>query len=110
MTDPTLFDRLPRSRKSDPATSRAAEATLSSAATACGRLLAEYRAALPGGLTDEEAAERAGIDPLREGGKRCADLRRMGLVRWDGATVRAGSSGRKRMVCTATGKSGAGTL
>lgn len=87
-------------RRTDPATSHGAAASVSSAESHCEMLLAAYRSALPGGLTDEEAAARCGIDPLREGGKRCADLRRLGLVAPTGE-VRAGSSGRARMVCRA---------
>ena len=92
-------------RRSDPPTSRAAAASVADAGSHCRLLMAGYSAALPGGLTDEEAARRCGVDPLREGGKRCSDLRRLGLIAPTGET-RPGSSGRRRMVCVAVQRGG----
>lgn len=77
-----LFDSAV-ARDADPITSHAGHdhiqpKRVSLAAT----LLAIYKA-YPDGLTDREASQYAGI----EGGwKRCADLRKAGLIRWTGAT------------------------
>lgn len=48
-------------RRSDPPTSRAAAASVADAGSHCRLLMAGYSAALPGGLTDEDAARRCGV-------------------------------------------------
>jgi len=50
----------------------------------------------PEGLTDEEAAQLAGLPP--GAWKRCSELRAKGLITWCGAT-RVASSGRRAQVC-----------
>lgn len=83
-------------RRTDPATSKAAAASLGDKATIFAALLSAYMAS-PGGLTDEEAAARSGVtyDQAR---KRCSDLRRDGRIVPTGR-VRPGSSGRSQRVC-----------
>ncbi len=83
-------------RRTDPATSKAAAASLGDMDTIFAALLSAYMAS-PGGLTDEEAAARSGVtyDQAR---KRCSDLRRDGRIVPTGR-VRPGSSGRSQRVC-----------
>jgi len=83
-------------RRTDPATSKAAAASLGDMDTIFAALLSAYRSS-PNGLTDEEAAERSGVtyDQAR---KRCSDLRRDGRIVPTGR-VRLGSSGRSQRVC-----------
>jgi hypothetical protein len=89
-----LFAAATRARHSDPATShRAAEAL--DARGQVARLAKVYEAAGAAGLTDEEAALKAGIPTAW---KRCSDLRRLGLIAANGQT-RDGSSGRAQRVC-----------
>jgi hypothetical protein len=57
------------------------------------RLLEQYRS-YPSGLTDEEASELAGI---KNGWKRCSDLRNDGRIERIGTTT--GDAGEKVMVC-----------
>lgn len=86
-------------RASDPPTSRAAAATVSTE-TILAALLDAYRAAGAAGLTDEEAATAAGLDPRLGAWKRCSDLRALGMIQ-DTGTTRKGTSGRARIVCVA---------
>ena len=85
-------------RASDPPTSRAAAASLAGTDTILADLLSAYRAAGSSGLTDEEAALAAGLDPRSGAWKRCSDLRAAGAIIQTGET-RKGSSGRARIVC-----------
>lgn len=101
MTELPLWATMGRARANDHATSRAAGEALASLTPAHAQLLAAYMAA-PLGLTDEEAAVAAGVDPRSCWWKRCGELRKAGLVAPTGAT-RPGSSGRQRIVCAATG-------
>ena len=94
MTDLPLW----QARDNDPATSHAALAKgRASRRSDCERLLSQYRRAGARGLTDAEAAERAGL--LASGyWKRCSDLRTAGSIAPTGET-RLGANGRHLMVC-----------
>ena len=97
MTD---YSDLPLFRASDPDTSRAAAESIQKPLGAIlRRLLDVYWLADPYALTDEQAADRANLPT--GGWKRCADLRRLGLIADTGsrATLR---SGRKGMMCQIT--------
>lgn len=95
------YEDLPLFRATDPDTSRAAAASIQKALGArLAALLAVYSRNYPSGLTDEEAATQA--EMFRGGWKRCADLRKLGLIR-DTGDRRQTSSGRMGMVCTITG-------
>lgn len=83
-----------RVRSSDPHTSRAAARSLD-AKTILAQLARVYRDAGASGLTDEEAGDRVGKPGAW---KRCADLRRLGMIEPDGRT-RDGTSGRAQRVC-----------
>jgi hypothetical protein len=85
---------VPLARSTDPPTSRRAADSLDPRSLLY-RLARVYEAAGAAGLTDEEAAARAGIPTAW---KRCSDLRRLGYIKTNGAT-RVGSSGRDQMVC-----------
>jgi len=71
-----------RARRTDPETSQEADLRLSSARSHCrALLLIHYRH--PDGLTDEEAAEYAGLThPGICWWHRCSDLRAQGLIEW----------------------------
>jgi len=90
----------PRShaRRTDPDTSHAAAQRVSTAASNCAALLRAFRAA-PAGLTAEEAAAVAGIDPWAAS-KRVSDLVREELVS-DTGQRRPGRSGRPQRVLKA---------
>lgn len=91
-TAPTLL-----ARSTDPLTSKvAARAVAYKTGTAKARLLAVYIAE-PSGLTDEQAAARAGME-LYGASKRCSELVRDGLIEPIG--VRKGRSGLERRVCS----------
>jgi hypothetical protein len=104
-TTASLFDVEPRNvptpanvlaRGTDPLTSKVAARSIAyRTGSAKARLLAAYLDE-PSGLTDEEAATRAGMD-LYQATKRCADLRRDGAIIATG--VRDGRAGLARMVC-----------
>jgi hypothetical protein len=96
MTEKPLFELDPHThaRRDDLDTSRAAAHRLSSQSTMLRRLLAAY-AVEP--LTAEEAAERAGYEPLAGAWKRVADLERLGLVE-NTDERRPGHSGRLQVV------------
>jgi len=90
-----LFAAATRARANDPSTSRSAAQSLDTR-TILAQLARAYRDAGAAGLTDEEAGERVG----KVGAwKRCADLRRLGMIAPDGRT-RTGISGREQRVCT----------
>ena len=89
-----LFSAETRARANDPHTSRAAARSLDTR-TILAQLARAYRDAGSTGLTDEEAGERVGKPGAW---KRCADLRRLGMIEPDGRT-RDGTSGRAQRVC-----------
>ena len=111
MSDPTmrkgiffigggLFDGLEakRARRSDPETSKAAARAIPCQTPSHLALLAEYRIAGADGLTDEEAATAAQLDPMSCWWKRCSELRKAGLIIETDRT-RVGSRGARRLVC-----------
>lgn len=100
MTDRSLFELEPRThaRRDDLDTSHDAARRLGDQTSIMRRLLAQY-AVEP--LTAEEAAERAGFEPLAGAWKRVADLVRLGLVE-DTELRRPGHSGRLQVVRTIT--------
>lgn len=83
-------------RPTDPWTSGHAERSIrDTAATQRELILAVYRTN-PDGLTDEEAAEIAGVRGCWW--KRCSELRQLGMI-FDTGRVRAGAAGRPRIIC-----------
>ena len=99
----TLWDALPpRARANGPATSAAAAASLPRITVQHALLLRAYEAAAPCGLTDEEAAEHAGVPVRSCWWKRCGELRALGAIVDTGFT-RVGTAGRQRIVCKAAG-------
>ena len=58
------------------------------------RLLDQWTKVAPGSLTDEEAADLAGLERSCYW-KRCGELRRAGLIEYDGST-RTGAAGVSR--------------
>lgn len=102
MTDILYWWDLPgmtnnKARNSDPATSKAAAESVKVTAKsqAAKLLMAHYRN--PQGLTDEEAAEIAGLNPRSEFRTRCSSLRNMGLLD-DTLFTRQSSMGRQNVV------------
>lgn len=95
----TGYEPEPRehARRTDPATSHAAAASLGSQQTMMRSLLTTYADAE---RTCEEAADVAGYEHERAT-KRVSDLLRSGLIEDTGAT-RPGRSGREQMVCRLT--------
>jgi len=95
-----LFDA-PLARASDPATShQAGHEVRETRKSLASLLLVAYQAAYPRGLTDEEAAQAAGV--LATGyWKRCSDLRKSALIVPTGET-REASSGMHQDVCVCT--------
>ena len=97
-TQVTIFGLLEQHgqvRRTDPATSRQAAFAVKPN-TAQHKLLVAHRDR-PVGLTDEEAAELAGLDPRSEYATRCSELMRKGYI-VDTELTRAGASGQARMV------------
>lgn len=90
-------------RATDPETSVKAARRLQSG-SAKSALLQQYYSR---DLTDEEAAELTGLG-LYTASKRCADLRRDGLI--EAVGIREGSSGSERMVCRITDAGRAGVF
>lgn len=90
-----------RARHTDPATSHDGAASVTvQAGSQKARLLAAYRDA-PGGLTDDQAAVRAGVT----NGcfwKRCSEMRDDGLITDAGITRLGPLHGEARMVCVIT--------
>lgn len=83
-------------RPTDPWTSDHADGSVRGvAATQRELILAVYRTN-PNGLTDEEAADIAGVRGCWW--KRCSELRQQGMI-FDTGRVRAGSAGRPRIIC-----------
>ena len=102
MTDILYWWDLPgmtdnKARVSDPQTSKAgAESVKVTAKSQAAKLLmAHYRH--PDGLTDEEAADIAGLNPRSEYRTRCSTLRNMGLLD-DTLFTRQSSMGRQNIV------------
>lgn len=101
--EPTLWDNMPpRARADGPATSAAAAASLPRMTDSHVLLLHAYWGAGPAGLTDEQAADRAGVPVRSCWWKRCGELRALGVIVETGET-RAGGAGRQRIVCRAAG-------
>lgn len=110
---PTLWDIVEKqhevlmgpgqARRDDPLTSHLAAALIKSKATSARiRLLnAFYIARYTKGLTDEEAADAAGLSLRSEYATRCSELRRGGLLVPTGDT-RLGDSGSARIVSSIT--------
>lgn len=105
-----LFDdaRVIPSRTTDPVTSRKAEPGKLTARNMRTKLLRGYVAAeqwpdglRPDGLTDEGAAEFAGVPLTSEYAKRCSELREAGYLEPTGEE-RRGAAGMARMVCRIT--------
>ncbi|HEY7821244.1 MAG TPA: hypothetical protein VIG24_00325 [Acidimicrobiia bacterium] len=102
-----VFDEHPgRHRQPDWGTSvRAGKAVAYRAGTQKAALLDAFRSAWPLGLTDEEAARRAGLSLSSEYSKRCGELRQDGYiaVEYVGSEplTRPGSSGLDRVVSAA---------
>ena len=95
----TQFDDLPLFRSSDPQGSvNGAKHIRPKVGSQMHSLLIAYMGSPVYGLTDEEACE---IRNIHHGWKRCADLRRHGLIAPNGE-MRATSSGVMAMVCCIT--------
>lgn len=93
-----------RVRRGDYPTSRAgAEAISYRAGSQKALLLEAYEAALPGGLTDEEAAKAAGISMRACWWKRSNELRQAGKIVPTGEE-RPGDAGVPRIVCRAASR------
>jgi hypothetical protein len=95
----TTFDDLPLFRNTDPQGSvNGAKHITPKRGSQAMRLLAIYAQNPIMGLTDEEASSQAGI---LHGWKRCADLRRMGLIEPTGS-MRPTVAQVNAMVCRIT--------
>lgn len=90
-----MIDGPGRFRKTDPATSRAAAMAVRPGSMRARLLLAH--AGHPGGLTDEAAAEAAGISLTSEYATRSSELARAGYLD-DTTNTRLGASGMQRFV------------
>lgn len=91
-----------RTRRNDYATSKAGARSVSfRAGSQKSRLLTAFVEAGPSGLSDDEAARRAGLTPTSCYWKRCGELRALGLIRFTG-DERVGLAGVERMVSTIT--------
>lgn len=102
-------------RSNDPATSKAAaESVIFRSGSQKAKLLSVYAKQIEGreeiqGLTDEEAAEQAGLSLSSEYATRCSELRDSGFIEPltnDSGTVltREGKAGVERMLCYITSK------
>ena len=97
----TTFDDLPLFRSTDPqGSANGAKHIRPRAGSQAMRILGVYVANSIYGLTDEEAAQLAGV---HHGWKRCADLRRMGFIEPTGAQ-RPTLAGVNAMVCRITAR------
>jgi hypothetical protein len=91
-----------RTRRDDYATSKAgARAVSFRAGSQKARLLSAFAEAGPAGLSDDEAARRAGLPATSCYWKRCGELRALGLILFTG-DERIGSAGVERMVSIIT--------
>lgn len=88
-----------RVRRDDYATSKEGARSIAyRAGSQKARLLTAYRGAGDLGLTDDEAAARAGLSATTCYWKRCGELRADGAIAATGAT-RMGAAGVERIVC-----------
>lgn len=95
----TTFDDLPLFRSTDPQGSvNGARHIKPRQGSKAMTILRVYVAHTTYGLTDEEAAQLAGV---HHGWKRCADLRRLGFIEQTGAQ-RPTTAGVNAMVCRIT--------
>lgn len=101
------FENIPRARKTDPETSKAAAKTVNE--SQCLSMLRAFLWYPKAGLTDEEAAEQANLDELHGAcwWHRASDLRALGYIEWlrdDKGNIvkRMGESGRYRGVSVIT--------
>lgn len=107
MNQPTMFDpdfRNGRHRNPDWTSSiMGAQNVAYRAGTQKAKLLDAYQQAYPDGLTDEEAAERSGVNMRSCWWRRCTELREDGtiapVIEAGKEATRAGSSGVQRIVC-----------
>lgn len=101
--DVSLFDDVPGARNTDPATSHAAAENVAfRSGSHRARLLDVYGDRDNwDGLTDEEAAIRAGLSPRSCWWKRCSELRALGMIAPTGET-RESSAGEHGQVCAIT--------
>jgi len=91
-----------RTRRDDYATSKAgARSVAFRAGSQKARLLVAFADAGASGLSDDEAARRAGLAPTSCYWKRCGELRALGLIRFTG-DERQGSAGVDRLVSIIT--------
>lgn len=101
---PTLFDQAAdlggpgQARASDPQTSKDAARFIRARATSARVVLLEAHEAFPEGLTDEEAATRAGLSLSSEYATRCSELMRLGYLTPTGDTRRAGTGAQRRVL------------
>jgi len=84
-------------RVTDPDTARMAASFVTAKATTARVRLMEAHALWPQGLTDEEAADVAGLVLTSEYATRCSELLRMGFLA-DTGQRRSGRAGADRMV------------
>lgn len=95
-------DRKGRHRRNDQPTSiEGAKAVRYRAGTQKALLLQAFHDALPGNLTDEEAARIAGVSLSSEFAKRCGELRQDGVIRQVDGVTRPGGSGVNRLMSIA---------
>lgn len=101
--DDGVFEGPGQARRTDPETSHAAAQLVKARATSARVLLlaAFYSERFTDGLTDEEAAEIAGVSLRSEYATRCSELRRGGMIAVTG-TTRTGASGASREVSKIT--------
>jgi len=97
MSDVDLFGGPGQWRATDPDTARMAAGFVTAKATTARVRLMEAHALWPQGLTDEEAADVAGLVLTSEYATRCSELHRMGFLEDTGVT-RSGRAGAERMV------------
>jgi len=103
---PTLFDGPGQARHTDPSTSHAAAAFIRAKATTARVQLLHAHRRNPDGLTDEQAAEIAGLSLASEYATRCSELLRLGFLETTGRTVRSKSGTDRRVLrITAAGES-----
>lgn len=102
MTQPSLFEpefRKGRHRKHDRDTSvEGAESVAYRAGSQKDKLLKAYATAYPKALTDEEAAELAGLPMTSCYWKRAGELRQDGKI-VELSTTKKGSAGVQRILC-----------
>lgn len=91
----TLWDETGQARRSDPPTAHTAAARIRPRSARWALMIAHV--ANPNGLTDEEAAELAGLSLRSEYATRCSELRGHGYLE-DTERTRVGDSGLPRMV------------